>query len=123
MLSLVDESMEHREKGTYGVMNKCIDLYYLLLALWAEKEFKRQIRVKYIIFNFLYKRLGPKKNKNKKTTTCFRVIVLVQERIAVLLHELGRDDGLQTIQGLYGVHKSILKKIIRNFYRVVRKYL
>lgn len=66
MLSLVDESMEHREKGTYGVMNKCIDLYYLLLALWAEKEFKRQIRVKYIIFNFCIRGWALKKIRIKQ---------------------------------------------------------
>ena len=47
----------------------------------------------------------------------------VQERIAMSLHRLGSGDGLQTIGDLYGVHKSTLSIIVREFCRAVRKYL
>ena len=39
------------------------------------------------------------------------------------LHRLGNDDGLQSIGDLYGVHKSILSKIVRKFCRAIRKHL
>ena len=39
------------------------------------------------------------------------------------LHRLGSGDGLQTIGDLYGVHKSTLSIIVREFCRAVRKYL
>lgn len=39
------------------------------------------------------------------------------------LHRLGSDDRLQNIRNLYGVHKSLLSKIIRTFGKVVRRYL
>jgi hypothetical protein len=39
------------------------------------------------------------------------------------LHRLGGGDGLQSIGDLYDVHKTTLSKIVREFYRVVRKHL
>jgi hypothetical protein len=59
----------------------------------------------------------------KKEYTRFRVSVPVQERIAMALHRLGSGDGLQTIGDLYGVHKSTLSIIVREFCRAMRKYL
>ena len=50
-------------------------------------------------------------------------IVPVQKMIAMSLHRLGSGDGLQNIGDLYGVHKSILSKIVRKFYRVGREHL
>ena len=41
--------------------------------------------------------------------------MLVQERVAMLLHKLGSDDGLQSIQDLYKVHKSTKSKITMEF--------
>ena len=49
----------------------------------------------------------------KKEYTCFRVTVPVQEMIAMSLHQLGSDDGLQTTDDLYGVHKNTLSIIVR----------
>jgi hypothetical protein len=71
-------------------------------------------------FRFLCERLGP---YLKKEDTRFRITVPVQERIAMSLHRLGSGDGLQTIGDLYGVHKSTLSIIVREFCRAVRKYL
>ena len=59
----------------------------------------------------------------KKEYTCFRVTVPVQEMIAMSLHQLGSDDELQITDDLYGVHKSTLSIIVREFCRDVRKYL
>lgn len=56
----------------------------------------------------------------KKEDICFGVIVPVQEKVAMSLHQLGNDDGLQNIGDLYEVHKSILTKIIKEFCRVIR---
>jgi len=39
------------------------------------------------------------------------------------LHGLGSGDGLQSIGDLYGVHKSTLLKIVREFYRAIQKHL
>ena len=38
-------------------------------------------------------------------------------------HRLGSGDDLQSIGDFYGVYKSILSKIIKEFCRVVRKHL
>ena len=59
----------------------------------------------------------------KQNDTRFRVTVPVQERVAMSLDRLGSDDGLQSIGDLYGVHKSTLSKIVREFCRAVRKHL
>ena len=47
----------------------------------------------------------------------------VQDRIAMSLHRLGSGDGLQTIGDLYGVHKSTISIVVREFCRAVRKHL
>ena len=47
----------------------------------------------------------------------------VQDRIAMSLHRLGSDDGLQNTCDLYGVHKNTLSIEVREFYRAVRKHL
>ena len=44
-------------------------------------------------------------------------------RITMSLHRLGSGDGLQTIGNLYGVHKSILSIVVKEFRRAVRKHL
>ena len=59
----------------------------------------------------------------KKDNTCFRVTVPMQERVAMSFHRLDSGDRLQNIRNLYGVYKSILSKIVREFCRVVRKHL
>ena len=92
----------------------------LLLGSWTEKEFRKRTRVTYTTLRFLCERLDP---HLKKDDTRFRVSVPVQERIAMSLHRLGSGDGLQTIGDLYGVHKSTLSIIVREFGRAVRKYL
>ena len=48
--------------------------------------------MKYITFILLCERLGP---CSKNEDTCFRVNVLMQEIVAMLLCRLGSDDGLQ----------------------------
>ena len=73
-----------------------------------------------ITFRVLCERLDP---YLRKYDTCFRVTVPVQEMIAMSLHSLGSDDGWQSIRDLYGVHKSTLSKIVREFCRVIRKHL
>ena len=47
----------------------------------------------------------------------------VHERVAISLHRLGGDDGLQRMGDLYGVHNSTLSKIVKEFCRDVRKHL
>lgn len=47
----------------------------------------------------------------------------MQEMIAMLLYTLGSGDGLQSIGDLYGIHKSTLSKIAREFCKAVRKHL
>lgn len=59
----------------------------------------------------------------KKDDPCIRINVPVQEMVAISLHKLGSGDGLQSIRNLYEVHKRILSKKIKDFYRVVRKQL
>ena len=59
----------------------------------------------------------------KKEYTRFRVTVPVQEMITMSLHQLGSGDGLHTIGDLYGIHKSTLSIIVREFCGAVRKYL
>ena len=39
------------------------------------------------------------------------------------LHMLSSGDGLQSIDDLYGVHKSTISKTMRKFCRVVRKHM
>ena len=58
----------------------------------------------------------------KKNATCFRIIVLVREGTRPL-HKLDSGDVLQIIRDLYEVNKSILSKIVKEFYGVVRKHL
>ena len=85
-----------------------------------EREFRKQTRVTYNTSRFLCKSSGP---YLKKDETRFRVIVLVQEMVAMSLRKLGSGNGLQRIGDLYGVHKNTLSKIIRECYRVVKKHL
>ena len=61
---------------------------------------------------------------NKKYV-CFRSNVSVQDRVAMLLRRLGKlnDDGLESIEDLYGIHKNTFSTIIKEFRRVVRKHL
>ena len=59
----------------------------------------------------------------KKHDTCFRVTIPVQKREVISLHRLGVGNGLQSIRDLYGVHKSILLKIVREFCKAIRKHL
>ena len=120
ILSLVYESMGYRERSIWSQERMYGFVERLLLGSWTEKEFRKRTRVSYITFRFLCERLGP---YLKKEDTRFRVSVPVQERIAMSLHRLGSGDGLQSIGDLYGVHKSTLSKIVREFCRAVRKYL
>ena len=39
------------------------------------------------------------------------------------LHKWDSDNGLQSIKNLYGIHKSTLSKLVKEFWRVVKKYL
>ena len=39
------------------------------------------------------------------------------------LHKLGSGDGPQNIRYLYRVYKSTLSKMVREFWRIVRKHL
>jgi hypothetical protein len=91
----------------------------LLSGSWTENEFRKRTRVTHNTFRFLCERLGPYLKKN----TQFRVKVPVQDRIAMSLHRLGSGDGLQTIGDLYGVHKSTLSIVVREFCKTVRKHL
>src|SRR5665213_446391 len=120
VLSLLYESMGHRERSIWSQERMYGFVDRLLLGSWTEKEFRKRTRVKYVTFRFLCERLGP---YLKKEDTRFRVTVPVQERVAMSLHRLGSGDGLQSIGDLYGVHKSTLSKIVREFCRAVRKYL
>ena len=86
-------------------MSKFVDC--LLLGSWTKKKLRIRTRVKYITFIYLCERLDPYLKKN---STRFRVIVTVQEKVAILLHKLGGGDGLQNISDLYGVHKKLLSK-------------
>ena len=43
--------------------------------------------------------------------------------VAMSLHRLGSDNGLQNIRNLYGVYMSLLSKILGEFCRLVRKHL
>ena len=88
--------------------------------VYGEREFRKRTRVKYNTFKFLCDRLDP---YLKKEDNHFRIIVPVQESVAMSLHRLGTGDGLQSIGNLYGVYKSTLSKIVREFCRVVRKHL
>ena len=92
----------------------------LLLGSWTENEFRKRTRVTHNTFIFLYKRLGP---YLKEKNTQFRVTVSMQDKIAMLLHQLGSGDELQTIGDLYEVHKSTSSIIVKEFCRVVRKHL
>ena len=120
ILSLVYESMGYRERSIWSQERMIGFVDRLLLGSWTDKEFRKRTRVKYITFRFLCERLGP---YFKKEDTRFRVTVPVQERVAMSLHRLGSGDGLQTIGDLYGVHKSTLLRIVREFCRGVRKHL
>lgn len=64
--------------------------------------------MKYITFNYLCEEVGSL--FMKKRNICFRIIVPVQERVAMSLYRLGSDDELQSIGDLYGVHNSTLSK-------------
>lgn len=59
----------------------------------------------------------------KKDDTCFRDIVLVQEKVVMPLYRLDIGGGLQGIGDLYGIYKSTLSEIIREFCRIIRKHL
>lgn len=76
--------------------------------------------MKYITFKILCKKFGP---SLKKEYIHFRIIVVVQNMVAMSLYRLGYDDELQNMRGLYGVHKSALLKITREFYRAIRNHL
>ena len=99
-------------------MSEFVDI--LLLGSWTERDLKKQIRLKYNTFIFLYQKLGL---YLKKEDIQFRGIMPVQERVVMSLHRLGSNDALQSIGDLYGVHKSTLSKIVREFYRVGRRHL
>jgi len=120
ILSVVYESMRCRERSIWSQERMYGFVDRLLLGSWTEKEFRKRTRVKYVTFRFLCERLGP---YLQKEDTRFRVTVPVQERIAMSLHRLGNGDGLQSIGDLYGVHKSTLSIIVREFCRAVRKHL
>ena len=45
------------------------------------------------------------------------------EKVAMLLHKLGSGHGLQNLGDLYEIHKNTLSKIVKEFCRVVKKYL
>ena len=105
ILRLVYENMGDRKSSAW-----CQEQMYgfvdcLLLSSWTKNFFRKWIRIKYIIFKFLCRRLGP---YLKKEVTHFRVIMLVEEKVAISLHRLGSSDGLQSIKDLYEVHNSVL---------------
>jgi hypothetical protein len=114
-LSLVYENMGYRERSIWSKKRMIGFVNRLLLGSWTEIEFRKRTRVTYNTFRFLCERLGPYLKKN----TQFRVTVLVQDRIAMSLHQLGSGDELQTIGDLYGVHKSKISIIVRDFCRAV----
>ena len=120
ILNLVQESMGHGEWSTWSQEWMYGSVDRLLLGSWMWKKFKKQIQVKYITFRFLFQRLGPYLKKND---TYFRATVSMQERVEMLLHRLDNDDGLQSNGDLYEVYKNVLLKVMKEFYRVVRKHL
>ena len=107
------------EREAYGVRMD-VRIYRILVVGIVDGEFRKRTRLTYNIFRFLCERLGP---YLKKEATRFRVTTPMQERVAMSLHRLGSGDGLQSIGDLYGVYKRTLSKIIREFYRAVRKHL
>lgn len=58
--------------------------------------------MKYIIFKCLCERFLWKKENDIH----FKIIMPMQEWVAMPLHRLDTGDGLQNIGYLYGVHKS-----------------
>jgi hypothetical protein len=111
ILNLVYENMGYRERSIWSQERIIEFVDRLLLGLWTENEFRKRTRVTYNTFKFLCERLGPYLEKN----TQFRVTVPMQDMIAMSLHRLGSGDGLQTIDDLYGVHKSTLSLVVREF--------
>ena len=85
-----------------------------------ERKFRKPTRIKYYTFRFLCEKLGP---YLKIEETRFRLIIPMQERVAMSLHRLHNGNELQSIRDLYEVHKSTLSKMMREFCRVVRKHL
>lgn len=90
----------------------------LLLGSSMEKEFRERTQVKFNTFIKFRETLDP---YLKKEDTHFRIVVSMQERVARSLDRLDSGDGLQSIGNLYGVHKSTLSKIVREFCRAIRK--
>ena len=109
------------ERRSYSINNGCTKfLDCLLLGSWTEKKFRKQVRVKCIIFWLICQRLGP---YLKKDDTCFKDIVLMQEKVVMSLYRLDIGGGLQSIGDLYEMYKGTLSEIIREFCRIVRKHL
>jgi len=75
--------------------------------------------VKYIAFGFLCERLGLYLTKEG---ICFGVTILVQGRVAILLHRMNSWDELQSIEDFMKSTRIHCQKIVRRFYRVVRKH-
>ena len=98
----------------------CTFVDRLLLESWTKKQFKKQIQMKDITFVILCNKFSP---SLKKEYIHFRIIEVVQNMVAMSLYRLGYDDGLQNMGGLYGVHKSAVLKIAREFYRATRNHL
>jgi hypothetical protein len=59
ILSLVYESVGHRERNIWNLERMSGFVDRLLLGSWTKREFKKETQVTYITFRFLCERLGP----------------------------------------------------------------
>ena len=65
ILSLMYESMGHRERSICNKKRMSGFVECLLLGSWTEREFRKRTRVTYNTFKFLYERLGLYLKKEK----------------------------------------------------------
>jgi hypothetical protein len=91
-----------------------------LMGSYTELMFRERTRVSHATFQYLCEELGP---FLRKQDTNYRNSITVERRVAMSLVRLGSGNGLQIVGDLFGVAKSTVSKIVRDFCRMVRLHL
>jgi hypothetical protein len=91
-----------------------------LLGLYSARMFQDRVRVSRSTFTYLCHLLGPiLSKKNKK----FRLCIPIEDRISLILHQLGSGDTLLTLADLYGISRPSASIIVRETCERIKKLL
>ncbi len=103
-----------KKKRILGILKGNMDLQIqFLFGFYTKKHVQARTRVFHSTSRYLCEKLGP---HLKKQHTLMRNSVLMEDKIIMSLIQIGNGNGLQLVNDMFEVDKSIISMIMKELY-------